>query len=292
MKKILIIVFLASVNFVNSQNYIPIPLENTFWRIYEGGGEPGCICNREIVCQTAGDSLFNNLNYTKINFYGSNTCGCMGFIGLQNNVLIRQNVQDRKVYIIEKDSLTEKILYDFTQIAGDTLKSILAKNNVNQPMIGIIQNIDSILINGIYHRRINILNNSFQIIEGVGSTSGFLGILFPFEWTTTLTCMSNNIETLYPNNTINCSSNLSLSKFSKTKLTLSPNPSSKTISLSLENSLETQSIKIYSYLGQEIKVLDFEKNADIDVSDLVNGIYFMELILTNGNSSREKFVKL
>ncbi len=70
MKINLLFYFVLAFNYLNAQNYIPIPLENTFWRISEGGGEPACICSREIICKTENDSLYNGITYKKVNFYG------------------------------------------------------------------------------------------------------------------------------------------------------------------------------------------------------------------------------
>jgi hypothetical protein len=76
-------------------------------------------------------------------------------------------------------------------------------------------------------------------------------------------------------------------------LKLYPNPTSETINLKLNNSVEKISITIYNLLGQELS--NFERPLDngttsIDISELNSGIYFIK-IASGENSTIKKVIK-
>ncbi len=79
--------------------------------------------------------------------FGCSNCDYAFGLGYQG--AIRQDTLARKVFIVLPDSITESILYDFTQNVGDTLNSILS--DFCYP--DIISSIDSILIGNTYHRK-------------------------------------------------------------------------------------------------------------------------------------------
>jgi 1,4-alpha-glucan branching enzyme len=87
----------------------------------------------------------------------------------------------------------------------------------------------------------------------------------------------------------NAQSTLNVSNFSNDlKLALYPNP----VSNSFRINRELSSLKIFSTTGQLVK--SFEKSngeADYNVGDLQNGIYFVKAIDANGNIGNMKFIK-
>jgi hypothetical protein len=70
-----------------------------------------------------------------------------------------------------------------------------------------------------------------------------------------------------------------------------PNPTVKTISFNLENTVDFQNstITIQNALGQTVKKISFSKN--IDVSDLPEGYYFLQITLLSGETYKTKFIK-
>jgi len=70
-----------------------------------------------------------------------------------------------------------------------------------------------------------------------------------------------------------------------------PNPAANEISLSIENISNYQNsiITIQNTLGQTVKKLSFTKN--IDVSDLPQGCYFLQITLSNKEIYKAKFIK-
>jgi len=74
-------------------------------------------------------------------------------------------------------------------------------------------------------------------------------------------------------------------------VSLYPNPASNTISLNIEETFNyrNSTITIQNTLGQTIKKLSFTKN--IDVSDLSEGCYFLQVTLSTGEVYKAKFIK-
>jgi len=70
-----------------------------------------------------------------------------------------------------------------------------------------------------------------------------------------------------------------------------PNPTSNTISLNISgtSNFKNSIITIQNVLGEEIKKLSFAKN--IDVSDLPQGYYFLQITLSTGENYKAKFIK-
>jgi hypothetical protein len=139
-----------------------------------------------------GDSIVNNVSYKKI-ISENGDCSCNWSIP-QNAGLVREDTIAKKVYFIPINSNSEVIIYDFTQNVGDTVNSFLSCGNQL-----VIQSIDSISINGLYHKRFNIsdcgVGTSF--IEGVGNTQGFLQSTFSFEFGGILNCIIQGDSVLF-----------------------------------------------------------------------------------------------
>ncbi len=72
-----------------------------------------------------------------------------------------------------------------------------------------------------------------------------------------------------------------------------PNPAKNELFLSLTNTTSNLKIKIFNIEGKLLSTqsLEFEKQAAVDVSNLSNGIYFLNIEAENGNTIFKKFVK-
>jgi hypothetical protein len=90
----------------------------------------------------------------------------------------------------------------------------------------------------------------------------------------------------------NCSQFFSVNEIAINKLlNVFPNPASNSISLNIEGVSNYQSsvITIQNTLGQTVKKLSFTKN--VDVADLPQGCYFIQVTLPNNETYKAKFVK-
>jgi len=82
---------------------------------------------------------------------------------------------------------------------------------------------------------------------------------------------------------------LSIPENNTSDFSIHPNPVSEILHLKNLNS-ENYSIKVYSMQGQLIKFINFSSEA-VNVSELKAGIYFIEIITSEGNRQVQKFIK-
>lgn len=67
-----------------------------------------------------------------------------------------------------------------------------------------------------------------------------------------------------------------------------PNPASATVTIELNESLQLETVNIYTTLGQLVKT---EKNKEISVASLVKGNYFIEVITNQGKATKTVIVE-
>lgn len=299
--KIIIFIFLLTVFKVSGQAYRPLPLDSmTTWRIYFQGqdGLSGCTCSSYYLYKTDGDTLIGAYNYTKIKRFGNPGCLCNS--ALTTMGVIRQDSIARKVYLIETDSTTEKILYDFTQTVGDTVNSVLWPGQPTCPH-SIISAVDSILINGQYHRQLHIQPNgctmmNVRFIEGIGSTEGlFEKLIYWAEIFPNLECLSHNGTALYPNSSFACETTLQVEDIgikNSFQTFLFPNPSANSREITLKTNITGEDIEIFDskmvlVFKQKLNSLD---EIVLDLKNLNGGLYFIIVTGENGNQTLNKLI--
>lgn len=267
-----------------SQTYIPIPLDSTIWKVRFWVSHPwpytGCECY--MTEYTAGDTIINSKSYTLIKrFIGPNCILCTE--AKYKFAAVRQDSIERKVYVILPDSTNENILYDFSQMDGDTCNSVLCPDafSCGYTMIG---SVDSVFINSKYHKRLNLqggclINGSASFIEGVGSTLGFLEFISIFEGGANLICAhqfkTTNIS-IYPNGGYICDTSsigITENKAENYKLNVFPNPIIDQITF--DYTVAIKNIHIYNLLGQEIYYLkiDNKNKVQLDIKGLPESIF-------------------
>jgi hypothetical protein len=246
--------------------------------------------------QISDDTVINSQVYHKLSipFIQHNfTDLCSEVVGYQGAV--RQDTSIKKVFIVLSTDTIEQLLYDFNMQVGDTVRGILNNNLLDDE---IVQSIDSILVGNNYRKRWNI-NPYYNIslIEGIGSTYGLIksspgNIVDQPDYS--LTCFSQNGFTLYPDTFTNCEiingvKNISSSLF---ETSIAPNPFHNSASLKINSVTEMVTMRIYSPIGllvREDKVLNGEKYI-LKRGELRNGIYFLQLMNTEGQTTNEKFI--
>ncbi|PSG90321.1 T9SS type A sorting domain-containing protein [Aurantibacter aestuarii] len=65
---------------------------------------------------------------------------------------------------------------------------------------------------------------------------------------------------------------------------VSPNPTTDKVSITLTNNLELKAVTIYNYFGQKIKTT---QSTEIDLSEFPTGVYFLEIETNKGKASRK-----
>lgn len=224
-------------------------------------------------------------------------------------VFIREDTIMKKVYVImpffDTDT-TEKLLYDYTLNVGDTFR--------NQFVSVYVGSIDSVLVGIRWHRVWHFLHGSFStsftVIEGVGCISDPCAPIEPppFEGGHLLTCFStrgstplispafgpnyldiNSHYAYYFDNSTSCSYNfaeLKISSFTKSGVTIYPNPAQNEVNITSSSPITTLSIT--NLIGQQVYSRKYNsEQLQIDIADLPSGVYFIRI---NGTEVR-KFVK-
>ena len=280
-----------------SQNYIPIDFSlGTYWisnhtNCCQNLGAPACISSK--YSEVVKDTLISPYTYSIIKMgyienNGSSNCQSSSFI---RTFFYRQDTLSKKIYERLPNGL-EQIVFDFTQNVGDTC-NFSQLSTANQFLV---TSIDSISINGLFHKKINYGNNQFSLIEGIGSSLGITDIDFDFENQSILSCKSSGGFVQYPDttiNTINClpTNNLGIQPGRENTYTLQiwPNPTSSR--LKVHFSTESQySIEVYNNIGQLLLTTTFKGNEiDIDMSHFTTGIYLLQAKNQDNHIHREAF---
>ena len=107
--------------------------------------------------------------------------------------------------------------------------------------------------------------------------------LFHREENHTYTCNITNVLAT------NCYVGLENELDNKNSISLYPNPSNNYVNLKIQNSNnESLTLNIYNTMGSIVKTLRInDKDNQVDVSDLTNGIYFMSLSSDNYNAKQK-----
>lgn len=295
-KQLLIIFFFVYSTGVEAQSWVyhPFPTDSAIWTNANGTwiippGWPSTPWPEPYVqydaptryCMTAADTVIGSYSYSKIDY-----CGGIYKGGLRDDGL-------GKIYFIPSDSLNELLIYDFTVETGDTLMvySSVFGTYWGQSTYESVY-VDSILINGTFRKRINNTSYLSSWIEGIGCTQG----LFREGWGNVsgnyanLECMSVIDTTIYPTTSLgSCSLTSSIDEINESEnFILYPNPS--TGLFQIKTQLETNSIEVFDVFGR--RIFYSERNqTEINISEFTNGIYFVQLIDSKGNSVVKKIVK-
>lgn len=299
MKKVTItsaILFLFAI--AKCQSYIPLDISpGTYWTTHHyncciNAGAPACISNQ--YSEVMYDTIISTLNYAKIKMgyidnNGSSNCFGSNYIETH---LLRQDTLNKKIY----ERLwtgSDTLIIDYTQQVGDTCNLYYLK----YPKTFIVTSIDSIFINGIYHRRTNYGTNQFSLIEGVGTTLGITNISYDFENNTELTCKGHNGIVQFPDTsitTITCTPLINLgirnNKLTHTNILIYPNPTNAALFVELKNSIELH-VKLYDRIGNIIRQETTNTGkVEIDVRQIPSGFYFIHIEDEKHNVYNDKMI--
>jgi len=245
------------------------------------------------IAYLAGDTTINNIKY-KILLANQN---CFGLI---NRGGIRQDTINKTVYFCIPNTTTDTLLYNFNLHVGDTLPITYNNSGYNY-----VASIDSVLVGPTYRKRYNIHNgsssNGCSLIEGIGSTKG---LLYPLNgalgYSFILNCFSNAGQIVYPyspntNEGYCCAQLLTevITVYNETAITIYPNPASDKIEVSSRQN-EVSNIEIYNLLGEIIyayPTADYLSPITINVADIPNGVYFMQVKTSEGIFTKKVIIQ-
>ena len=305
--KVLLVVLaaLSYTTVARSQTYVyhPFPELNAYWTV----DAQGCCASNcppppnpnpvlddfSISYYLQGDTVIDNDSYHKIHRSGTvhSYCAYGNYIDEWSIIddeymgAYRQDINLKQVFFISPFG-EECILYDFSLNPGDTL------DYGCQNCPAVITSIDSVLVGNNYRRKFN-LSTSYSIIEGIGSTSGLLEPLCPFEYFGTLICFVQDEQTLYPDTTTTCELITRVKEIkSSLSMSFSPNPFYTQTTLKTNRVLKNATLKICNVFGQEVKQMNNINGQLITLTrgSLPGGMYIILLIEDNKTVSSGKFI--
>lgn len=293
-KKILTIISILLFTFsLQAQNYF---LKNPQWRQNSGCRADGyCITTQEFVYYINGDSIIGNKSYKKLYKRGELKQGWIDYTPSVNcsahysfndfHALVRQ--EGKKIYIKDKYN-SEALLYDFDLNIGGTLPITYNQRDSNL----IVSDIDSIMIDSTYRKKIIFQNDYFDfIIEGVGHYGGFLEPLnVPLECGYDFYCFSLNDSVYVSSNYGPCNFSVDIENIHENeKIKIYPNPASNSIIIETGN--KGGIVNIYNSIGSAVlSNTEVNSKTEINIQSLKPGLYIIEYI-SNKKKIYKKFIK-
>jgi len=266
-----------------AQNYKPMPVSNYTWMVRHGNGENWP--TYYFYGMKSGDTVINNLTYHKV-YRSSDTA----FDESEYFAALREDVVARRVYCYDYRIHMERMLYDFSVNVGDTV-SWTQWSSVDPFYVvrGTIHSIDSVQINGLYHReiRFSLFNMSTvwqagSWVEGVGNLNlgGFYKSatgMATCDCADKIVCLKEGNQWIYHNpeyNLVDCDvPTLGISEtIAAEQLNVYPNPAANT--LTVHGSGQLTITNIY---GAVMKKMDINNTATINLNGLVPGTYQLQL---------------
>jgi len=305
MKTPLLLLSLFLLNFKSGYSqtpvYYPFPEKDAVWNMYFSppGLCPGPVWSKDYYSMIlSGDTVIGNQTYHKLNIHGVQVISTSTFTTCGNTVprykgAIRQDIPNKKVFIVPPSANSEQLLYDFNMQVGDVLKGHLASASTET-----VQAIDNVLVGNNYRKRWKI-NDKLYLIEGIGSTWGLVERSWAnaTDWPTyMLTCFQQNGTTLYLNTSLASDCNLITSVNPKEKnsvpLKISPNPFSTQAILSSDKLLNNATLTVYNAFGQEVTQLTHISGQTIVLTreHLASGLYFIRLAQGDVTLAADKLV--
>jgi len=289
---------------LNGQNYYPFPVENVNWNVYLEYSLHENPTDTVLLRYTLhGDTTINLVNYKKLCLESGDT------LNPEIETIGGLREQDKKIYFIGQDFLghpheEELLLYDFNAQIGDTVK-----HDNYGTIYSIIENIDSIEIDGEYRKRYKVYaSNNYYFpdqeywIEGIGSImNGLLGNITSIPlccyhyWEHI--CFKENEQVKYLNPSFSeCFPDYLLNSmnecFEISKINIYPNPFSNELHIDNIKPHEKIYVRIIDNLGRMIVHKKLTAQNNIIIVPEISGS-FLVLIINNNYQilKKEKIIQ-
>lgn len=299
MQKLLLPFLLAFVVSAHAQMnvYHEFPDSNAWWNVTaQGCCWTGCagpptpnpiIADYVFSYYINGDTLINSVPYRKMYKSGSGHEHCA--YGNAVNVwyyyddyfgAFREDTSTREVFYVAPSTTNEFVWYDFGAGVGDIM--------MPWEPCSVVASIDSVLIGNTYRKRFNLDPQQvmgYVVIEGIGSTSGLMEPVCPFEYSGTLTCFIQENQTLYPDTITSCDiiTDMSEQHNRVQELTIAPNPFSSATNVYAHIPMRNSTLTIFNCLGEAVQMVSGVNGSIVPIErgTLPAGLYFFQLTEEN-----------
>jgi hypothetical protein len=299
-KNQILVVLLVFYSSVFSQ--VPSFLDNNpKWRIdFSFTAFYPCVHTHNYAYYIDGDTTFGNQEYKKVYKHGEfkmesfnfpipdpGTCDESYFFN-ELAGFVRQD--SLKFYTLTWDNL-DTLLYDFDLQIGE----ITPQTYLFESSGWLVTGVDSILVNGNYYKRFELLSdygNTF-LIQGIGSETGlFESFRSPMGQDAQLMCYAQNEVTYFSLFSAEyCNFNVEIPDRSiMPEMIIYPNPSCNILQIELANFYSE--FEILNQLGEILLSGSLDKQSNtIEIESLESGSYFIR-ILSDQDKKITKFIKL
>jgi len=273
MKNLLTFVLLLSVYFCSfgqTHPYIRTVKEGRLWEVIESGMGNTVFYRYRTYC----DTLINShVYYTVVNNVTNQLYG-----------FVREDVAAERVYYIKINSPDEYLIVDYKAQVGDSLWARHVSNSTKFP----VDSVYSVFYLGMLRKAIRLNTGGLShtyFYEGIGDMSyGVATNAVPTYATPSVAVWDNQIR---------CPQSMGLEdKILEQEIQISPNPATNTIQIvDMSTSHKDFKVEVYDIMGKVVKHFEFRDMQDLDISDLVNGMYLFDIQSENSHKS-VKIVKI
>lgn len=281
----------------NSQTYIPM-IEDSLIIVNEYNGVINPFYNKYKIL---GDTLISGKTYFKcfsdLNLKDSSfsVTTNMSYYGA-----IREN--NKKIFFINKNSTSEKKIYDFSLNVGDTTQFYFHDYFVNQYEDVVLRTFGTTPY--FFGRNIYTFSSNLALLGQIITAEGFGNIIYETNEIDTIApskrvCIikKNNSAHNIPSSYSQCYQNIldsyvSLNEKNNTNnFTVFPNPAKQYFQLSSDNT-KLSSLVIFDIRGEKIKEFQMNSNTKrIDVAHLESGVYILKITVQDGEVISKKLIK-
>lgn len=248
-----------------------------------------------IIYESIGDTILNGDSTKVINKTFMRINPTLGDTTISEET-IYEKFDSNRVYFYYQPANDFRLLYDFNATVGDSFLVFCRQSGTDSSVTVTVDSISSMIIGTDTLKVQYVSSNDFNNICYIGGTIieriGWTGYMFPQHSFVDppgggpLRCYQDPILGLYQRNTsIACdfitsveNHNITLSDFQ-----LFPNPSNG--KFEIKSSLVIENIILKDNLGRTIR--HFKNDNKIDITDLNNGIYFLEFLIDKRKTTRK-----
>lgn len=274
MKKITLIVILLVSSFI-AKSQISMLDSNYVW------ANQWCCYFEDFDCgyvynSIGGDTLLNGEVYKKIYGFSSPIGYPSAFLREDSGFVYNEN---------------EEVYYNFHLQVGDTFtfpqSAMISYLNV------IVDSVTTEFIFGQTRKVIKFDFLNMEWIEGVGSTTGLLyGDVWYWDCNQYLNCFFDGIDSYLGEGFDTCqiyNGTIGVKTLTEDlKIELYPNPTRDLLTISSKKNVN--SITVFNSLGVMIKQINNRSTAEIDVKDLLSGLYFFQIHFDDKTAVTKKIV--
>ena len=194
----------------------------------------------------------------------------------------------KKVYFFS--GAVEQLIFDFSVAVGDSIPAYGGKRQVIA--------IDSVLLNGVYHKRYRTTDTSYYTIEGVGSNRGLIPGLNDGTGNQVFYCYTNDTLFYSPDTAQGCTYIYPLGyglatidePGSPADIKIFPVPVHDVLHVSVPVA-ELRDVTVYNEVGQVVWYCKVSGQASIHISTWPKGHYYMQLTGPGANEMRRFVVE-